>query len=269
MIVASTSRYDAKLSSDYSTIFDPRNTFNWLVRILEEHAASSIPPDRNTSVMDAACGVGSLCWRLARMGYREVVGVDLSASQIRACQSASEWLPHNLSFVECDVRRLRERDEFAGRFDVVNASWLYDTASDPAELLEMAMSVRHCLKPGGIHKGLEVNFDVKASDSSELRDYGVRLMPDKPAGYRPTNGERIRAYLSALPAPGSLNEHMVTDVTYFDEATYRSIFAEAGFRDVQFEHPSAWDVIAPGLDVVRLRKYVATNPEMIAFTAFV
>lgn len=265
-----TTRYGSSLSADYSTIFGSQNRFNWLVQILEEYTVNTLPTDRNITIMDAACGVGMLCWRLARMGYLEVVGVDVSASQIRACRSIASTLPANLSFIQKDAKLLHECADLASRFDVVNANWLYDTAANEDELLKMAQAVRHCLKPGGVHKGMEVNFDIKASGPTELEDYGVSLMPDKPVGYRPKNCETIRAYLYAGTETELRGERfMITDVTYFTEAAYRSAFLNAGFQDVRFHPPQEWKLGDRWrqLDLPKFRTYIAVNPEMIAFTA--
>jgi SAM-dependent methyltransferase len=267
-----TTSYDASLSEDYSTIFDQKNKFNWLVQILEAYTIQALPVDRNVAILDVACGVGSLCWRLARMGYRDVVGVDVSASQIGICHSTELAMPSNLSYFRMDARRLQASANFGGRFDIVNASWLYDTASDESELLEMASGIRHCMKPGGVHCGMEVNFDIKASGPREFEEYGVSLLPNKAAGYRPRNGETVRAHLYAgnETASRSGNRFMVTDVTFFDEAAYRRVFLKAGFRDVRFHPPQNWKLgerWSMEFEIGRFQKYVATNPEMIAFTA--
>jgi len=255
-----TTSYDASLSADYSTIFDQQNKFNWLVQILEAYTIEALPTDRKVAILDVACGAGSLCWRLAGMGYREVIGVDVSTSQIQVCLSIAPAMPGNLSFFNIDARRLQTCAKFAGRFDIVNANWLYDTASDESELLEMAIGIRHCLKPGGVHNGMEVNFDIKASGPMEFEEYGVSLMPNKTMGYRPRNGESVRAHLHAGKKTESYgsNRFMVTDVTYFDEAAYRRAFLKAGFRNVQFRPPQNWDLGERWLkecDIGRFQRY--------------
>jgi hypothetical protein len=119
------------------------------------------------------------------------------------------------------------------------------------------------LKIGGRHLAIDLNFDVQASDPSDLDEFGIRLMPDKPQGYRPANAERIKAHVQTC------GEFFATDVTFFDEETYTRMLSECGFGQVTFRRPQTWDLadcLSNPDDLARFQKYVATNPEMMAFS---
>jgi SAM-dependent methyltransferase len=264
--------YDASLTQEYERLFDTASPFNWLSRILEEYAVSALPQDRAISILDVACGVGSYCRRLAVLGYRDIVGVDSSRSQVEACLANSAHFSDRLSFIRCEAARLGSIERFRGRFNVVNASWLYDTARDEGELFEMAWALRQCLKPGGLHMGVDINFDIHASGDSELDAFGISLMDDRPPGCRPRNGEMIAARIAARKG-GDLTSHeadsiITTRVTFFDEDTYRTAFAAAGFSDIRFTRPDRWCLghyWHHCSDKEKFERYIATNPEMIGF----
>jgi toxoflavin synthase len=255
--------YDRFITADYANLFDPSSPFNWLSKILEDRAVGMLPHDRNSAVLDLACGVGSFCGRLHRRGFRNVVGTDISASQIQVARRIFSQGPQ---FEVADARRTHETAGFLGRFDVVNASWLYDTATDAADALVMARSAHACLKPGGRHQGLEVNPAVKASEPFELSNFGIALLSDLVPGSKPNNGQRICADILVV---GNSGRTLTTYVTYFDEDCLRSILKEAGFRDITFQQPDAWELAPNETPEIRAKfeLYVQTNPEMVSFTA--
>lgn len=112
--------YDAHVSDEYVALMSKRSPFGWLSLVLEDKAISMLPASRNVAVLDLACGVGGFCGRAARLGFREVVGVDLSPSQVEA---ARRRFGADVCFEVADARTAHVLPGFAGRFDIVNASW--------------------------------------------------------------------------------------------------------------------------------------------------
>ena len=265
--------YDDNITRDYLSLYLDGCPFRWLSVILEEYALATLPRSTSAQILDLACGVGSFCRRAAAVGYREVVGIDLSESQIRACIDDTPTNFLNILFHCVDATALGDLPEYAARFDIVNASWLYSAASSEDELFKMACSARKCVGPTGRHVGMDLNFEIRASEWWEIEEFGIALMPDKMPGVRPYNGELINGkistdlqFLNGL----SLAHTISTDVTYFDEYTYKNIFLNAGFRSVQFIHPRDWGLndflISKGY-YEKFQKYISHNPEMIAFEA--
>lgn len=255
--------YDARVTDDYAALFNPQSPFGWLSNILEYRAFSLVPRDREVAVLDLACGIGSLCGRLASHGFSDVVGTDISPSQI---ETARRTVGSSVRFEVADARTTHTFPGFRGRFDVVNASWLYDTATDFADALAMARSAHACLRPGGWHQGIELNPGIRASNPFELVEFGIALMPDLPPGSRPRDGEGICADLLVEAESGRT---LRTHVTYFNENSLRRILVKAGFRNVVFHPPAVWPLAAgtPTDTVRKFARYIATNPEMISFIA--
>jgi SAM-dependent methyltransferase len=256
-------RYDPLITQDYVELFRPQSPFNWLSKILEDQALALLPADRATAILDLACGIGSFCARAHRRGYRWVVGTDLSASQVDAARRMFAGGPR---FEVSDARSTHELPGFHGAFDVVNASWLYDTANDPNDAIVMARSARACLRPGGRHQGIEVNPGIKASAPFELEAFGIALLPDAPPGSRPRDGQRIAA---TIKTGGDIDDILTTHVTYFDEASLHHILGEAGFCEIAFQPPQTWILReqTAAEDRSKFERYVGSNPEMISFTA--
>jgi len=258
-----TTAYDEAVTQAYANLCTARSPFQWLSRILEDRALDLLPADRDCSVLDLACGIGSFCAGAVARGFSMVVGTDVSCSQVELARSIHG---SKARFEVADARATHMLPSFREAFDVVNASWLYDTACDVEDAIAMARSARACLRPGGRHQGLEVNPAIKASEPFELEAFGLALIPDKLPGYTPNDGERISATLKTGPSP---NDLLTTHVTYFDESTLRRIFVEAGFREIAFQEPATWQ-LHPNTDAetrAQFDRYIATNPEMISFTA--
>jgi hypothetical protein len=204
------------------------------------------------------------------LGVQDVVGVDLSAHQIGAALAAAEGDPGPCpEFIVQDAGCLAGVDALAGRFDLVNASWLYDTAPDHIALHAMARSSFSCLRPGGIHVGIDLNFGLLASSETEREEFGVALMVGHPPGTAPSDGETFRAEI-AVGNPRRVNglRTLRTDVVYYGETSYREAFEAAGFEAVSFTAPSNWRgaVSVLSADDARMwNRYVAANPEMMSF----
>lgn len=97
-------------------------------------------------MLDVCCGYGRHALELARRGYRNVVGVDISRSLLaRARRTArAEGLP--VAFRRADMRRL----PFRGRFDVaLNLFTSFGYFAEEAEDLAALRAVARALRPGG------------------------------------------------------------------------------------------------------------------------
>lgn len=99
-------------------------------------------------VLDLACGVGAMGARLrAAFPHAHVVGVDLSAAQLRASRGNHPDLP----VARADGTRLPFAD---GTFDRVHCSWLLEHVPAPAAVLR---EVRRVLTRGGVAQFIEVD----------------------------------------------------------------------------------------------------------------
>lgn len=99
-------------------------------------------------VLDLATGVGAMGARLQRRcPGAHVVGVDLSATQLRAARENHPELP----VLRGDATRLPFPD---AAFERVHCSWLLEHVRDPVAVLR---EVRRVLKPGGFCQFVEVD----------------------------------------------------------------------------------------------------------------
>lgn len=106
---------------------------------------TALPGER---VLDLACGVGAMASRLVKtFPGIDVVGVDVSAAQLRASRQNHPSIP----IARADGTRLPFADE---TFDRVHCTWLLEHVDQPAAVLR---DVRRVLKRGGNCHFVEVD----------------------------------------------------------------------------------------------------------------
>ncbi|HOW43728.1 MAG TPA: class I SAM-dependent methyltransferase [Candidatus Aminicenantes bacterium] len=102
--------------------------------------------DKKKRILDIGCGTGRHAIELARRGYR-VVGVDLSAAQLRRAREKAAAAGVSIDFRRCDAREL----PFTAEFDL--AIMLCEGAFPLMETDEMNYAIlrgaARALKPGG------------------------------------------------------------------------------------------------------------------------
>jgi 2-polyprenyl-3-methyl-5-hydroxy-6-metoxy-1,4-benzoquinol methylase len=98
------------------------------------------------SVLDVGCGSGAFTMGASRRGY-EAVGLswDERNQATAMCRAGLLGLA-NVSFPICDVRRLDERKELQGRFDIVLCLENIEHVIDDRKLV---LDMFDCLRPGG------------------------------------------------------------------------------------------------------------------------
>ena len=99
------------------------------------------------TVVDLACGTGSLSVRLAKAGYR-VYGVDLSEDMLTVAMNKAMELEDNMPFFicqnMCELTLPEQVDWVVCMLDSVNY------LADPVDCEAMIQRVAECLKPGGM-----------------------------------------------------------------------------------------------------------------------
>lgn len=142
-------------------------------------------------VLDLACGVGAMAGQLAlRFPGIELVGVDLSAAQLRACRRNHPTLP----VARADGSRLPFPE---ASFERVHCSWLLEHVSRPLAILE---EVRRVLRPGGSAHFVEVDNEslVTRPALPAVHALLARLNAAQvAAGGDPTVGRRLGGLLRA------------------------------------------------------------------------
>ncbi len=142
-------------------------------------------------VLDLATGVGAMAHRLleAYPGI-DLVGVDLSATQLRAAKRNHP----RLAVVRADATRLPFAD---ATFDRVYCSWLLEHVPSPPAVLR---EVRRVLRPGGYCQFIEVdNATFRTTPSFDEVNATLRALnaAQVKAGGDPTVGQVLHRHFAA------------------------------------------------------------------------
>jgi SAM-dependent methyltransferase len=119
--------------------FDEEGARRWS-RAYDWYLRDWLPANREARIADLACGGGNLLFFLRERGYRNLIGVDISADQVArarqvvpdvVCTDALEWLEHHES-----------------SFDLLTALDLIEHLTR-GEALRFLERCHRALKPGG------------------------------------------------------------------------------------------------------------------------
>lgn len=269
------SEYDTDLSQKHAEIYREDSSLYWFSSTIQKFLISLLPANKEAAVLDLACGSGEYCHRVAALGYKEVVGIDISAAQISEChkrRSSRQRVPH---FIQANAADLLNYPQFHEKFDAVNAAWLYSAASDVEQFSRMIRSSAACLKKGGLLTAVDVNFDIRPSEPAEWDDFGISVLDDKPFTYRPKTGDAILGRFDMLSdATATSRADRTTGVeitvTFFDKSIYGNEFARSGLNDLHFFPPSEWpleQLASSPTNADRFRRYSMANPDLVGMTA--
>jgi SAM-dependent methyltransferase len=104
-----------------------------------------LPFCRGARLLDVGCAAGAFTIGAALRGY-EAWGLDHDPESLEKADRRARWLGVTARFIQGDVRRLADRLEWAGTFDVVLCCETIEHVLDDASL---ARGLAICLKPGG------------------------------------------------------------------------------------------------------------------------
>ena len=128
-------RWQLSYGKDYSSMIFPR-----LLESIKEHNVSV------SSMLDLACGTGTLCLLMARKGWK-VWGVDGSEGMIDAARKKLNGKKKDIEFLRQDMRELSLPEK------VGLVTCMFDSLNhliSPAELLTVFLGVYATLEDGGI-----------------------------------------------------------------------------------------------------------------------
>ncbi|HWE69405.1 MAG TPA: methyltransferase domain-containing protein [Acidimicrobiales bacterium] len=193
---------------------------------IEEHTAFGLLPDlAGLSVVDLACGDGIYARKLRRRGAPRVIGVDISAEMISLARQAEEALPLGVEYVLADVAEV----DLEERFDIAFCSFLFNYATNRAELRTLIESVARLVRPGGLVVGSNDYPENPPAHFSRYRPYGFVKIGEA----HPQEGSTV-TYRFFNP-DGTAFE---LDNYFLPTEAYRQEFAAAGFESFDWVMPT-------------------------------
>lgn len=262
--------YDRHLSEKYPSLYDDSSPLVWLTSCNEDFSIF-LSPQNARRVLDFACGTGAYLRRQIFLGATQTVGVDISPDQV----AFSETNTPQSQIILADVRHFTSQSYAThhGKYDVVNASFLYDAADSEADLRSMVEAVASCVRQGGVHTALCVNPDIRRSTDYEWREFGIALLEEWECDRRPKDGEEVvgRFAMSGFTTPNfDANNGTILRGRCFHRSTYCRLLRSVGFSKVDFFHPADWPLNLLHRSKKfheKFSRYARENPEMIALRA--
>lgn len=215
-------RWQSLYPQDYSALILPR-----LRRTLRSHP----PPER--SIVDVACGTGTLAILMAQAGWR-ATGIDASRMQIAAARAKARDVAPRPRFQQDDMRsfRLPARAGVATSFfDSLN-----HLPSD-RDLLRTFRCVARALLPGGLFV-----FDLNNEHCYRTlwNATGVAHHPDFTLilenHYAPAR-KKGHSFVTLFLREGNRHRELgeIVQERYFPDATVRTLLEQSGFEFLRLE----------------------------------
>jgi len=106
-----------------------------------------LPGTRNDErLLDCGCGTGAFSIGAAKRGYRATGVTNDEAAVARAQERADYLKPGFANFEAGDIRRLADRSDFQGVFEIAICLEVIEHLADDRSLMQ---NLAACLKPGG------------------------------------------------------------------------------------------------------------------------
>jgi SAM-dependent methyltransferase len=140
---------------------------NMLNAIIREHWGDMV-----SQVLDAACGIGTQCLGLAKLGY-QVTASDLSSHEIERAKEEAAARELNISFSVADMRKVF--DHHAAQFDIVIAcdnAVPHLLADD--DILRAFQQFHECTYPGGGCIITVRDYEAEDTTGQQTKLYGSR-----------------------------------------------------------------------------------------------
>ena len=195
---------------------------------------------RGLNCLDLACGLGDWTRRLAHLGARSVVGVDLSKSMVdgatEALQEENDEVRARIQYLQGDGRQSDTLDLSAhGRpFDLVMGNWFFNYAADYATLTSMFRTIHDNLSPEGSFIGITPNTFCPFYEAVD-DGYGIYVEAVADVDGTGKGEEWAKGWRCRLRA--DVGEHGIEfEMYHFMHQFYERAAKEAGMVDVMW-HP--------------------------------
>ncbi|PHM52734.1 class I SAM-dependent DNA methyltransferase [Xenorhabdus sp. KK7.4] len=129
------------------------------------------------SVLDLACGQGLFSRLYKSHGASRVIGVDISANMLEIAKNISQQHGDGIEYHVRDVCKM----ESLGKFDIINASWLFCHAVSLEELESMFRVIADNLAPSGKLVAYTFSPDYRLAQGN-CTNYLCDILSEEPHG---------------------------------------------------------------------------------------
>jgi SAM-dependent methyltransferase len=207
--------------TNYRTVYEHRDEqeAGSLIDLIER----TIGHDARRRVLDLACGSGRHALAVARRGYSDVTGIDLSPTLLAEARHAAEFEGLPVRFLERDMRDIPE-ERFDLALNLFTSFGYFENDDDNAAVIE---SVAQHLSPGGC-------FVIDFFNSRWLREhYIARDERNLPSGSRLEQTrwvENGRIEKRLIIREASEAREYIESVRLFELRDFDGMFEKAGLR---------------------------------------
>lgn len=242
--------YDV-IARDYASINEkrPLNRFAGYPTLYE-----AVGDVKNRSVLDLACGTGTVSRAMLDRGARSVVGVDESKEMLKIAKSLNKG-KYEMDYIHGRVGSLGH----IGDFDIVTGGFLLHYAKNKGELLRMCADISENLSPGGIFVALNSNphnplAQVKSYPGEDDPTHSVEAVSPLPEG-------------ASIRVTSQVGDAAVRfTIYYWTQQTYERALLASGLTNIEWLHIKPTPEGVAEMGEAYWRKYLA-NPSMAVIRA--
>src|SRR5687768_13945737 len=156
--------------SNYLTVYQHRDTqeAEQMLTLIEK-----ITGDRkDLRILDLGCGSGRHSLSLAKRGYKNITGIDLSPTLLEVAKQTAQEEGLNIRFEQCDMRQIPADWQFDLVINLFTSFGYFETDEENAEVIQ---GMSKSLVPGG---WLVMDFFNSDWLRHNLISHDERIMPD-------------------------------------------------------------------------------------------
>jgi len=208
--------------SNYLTVYQHRDTqeAEQMLTLIEK-----ITGDRkDLRILDLGCGSGRHSLSLAKRGYKNITGIDLSPTLLEVAKQTAQEEGLNIRFEQCDMRHIPADWHFDLVINLFTSFGYFETDEENAEVIQ---GMSESLVPGG---WLVMDFFNSDWLRHNLISHDERIMPDGRRLEQTRWIEKGRVEKRLLLRSTSEAVEFVESVRMFSLDEFKQMFAQNGLK---------------------------------------
>jgi 2-polyprenyl-3-methyl-5-hydroxy-6-metoxy-1,4-benzoquinol methylase len=206
--------------SNYLTVYQHRDTqeAEQMLALIERTIEHSL----DESILDLGCGSGRHSISLAKRGYQNITGIDLSPTLLEVAKKTAEEEGLSVRFEQHDMRHIPDEWKFDLVINLFTSFGYFETDEENAEVIN---GMCKALKPGG---WLVMDFFNSHWLRHNLVAHDERIMPDGKRLEQTRWIENGRVEKRLLLRSTSEAVEFVESVRMFTLEEFKQMFAQNG-----------------------------------------